>query len=394
MIDISCRRIPPSPRLEANSIQVPFGNHEIRINDGPSALGYIFSVAQTPIGDVVNRTYDGYALPLLAIYCRCLYLAYIFEAPGDPPSNTQIGKVPYMSCAMYFTSGNDFNLLLGSTYMTGFDSDAALAVSANEKQRLMNAWRGEKILRPALISYPLPRTLPPEGHFLEPLLEIEVAKCILRSLQGLSLGLGGAVPSNVPNYPLAQGKDAWVTVNEKDAQEQFGKAAESLKDIYKIHCQATGMLEIPITPALRKDILDGPLSDQLLNAAIQVFQIRWHPKYDRQDNAIDAATDQAYRRIFDILFVPRMFPAFPDTKNVTADLRRAEITPTIVVEFDQICNNVWNKLWTKDSKTRILDMLTRIFTWVQNGDDNLGYAGPGIQRYGRCAETHPLAALM
>ena len=49
------------------------------------------------------------------------------------------------------------------------------------------------------------------------------------------------------------------------------------------------------------------------------------------------------------------------------------------------------------NKGKILDMLDRTYVWVQGGADDLAfgyYEAPGTPRYGRCAETHPIAGVM
>lgn len=59
----------------------------------PAALGYIFSVAK-PMLD--SPTMQNYSLPLLAIYARTIYLAYIYLARGS--SKTFNRNLPIMCC--------------------------------------------------------------------------------------------------------------------------------------------------------------------------------------------------------------------------------------------------------------------------------------------------------
>lgn len=80
------------PRLlDSNVVPSPetvtYGAGQITINDGPSALGYIFSIAASNASS--PRTYINYAVPLLAIYARCLFLAYV-SAEGSQ-------HVPFMA---------------------------------------------------------------------------------------------------------------------------------------------------------------------------------------------------------------------------------------------------------------------------------------------------------
>lgn len=64
------------------------------IVDGPTALGYIFSIA---IPTVEVPTIANYFLPLLTIYAKCMYLAYVCGESPEP----QIHQVALTSCVMY-----------------------------------------------------------------------------------------------------------------------------------------------------------------------------------------------------------------------------------------------------------------------------------------------------
>lgn len=103
---------PPNSGIVPNPETVSYGASKISINDGPSALGYIFSIAASNAS--LPRTYSSYAVPLLAIYSRCLYLAYILGEEGLPNEE----GVPYMSNCMYTVlagTSSAFDLLLGKT---------------------------------------------------------------------------------------------------------------------------------------------------------------------------------------------------------------------------------------------------------------------------------------
>lgn len=104
---------PPNPAIDADPEIVTYGNNDIRINDGPSALGYIFSIAAS--NAAFPRKYDNYAVPLLAMYARCLYLAYILGDAGLPNDE----GVPYMgNCIYTVIAGAEpgFDLLLGKMF--------------------------------------------------------------------------------------------------------------------------------------------------------------------------------------------------------------------------------------------------------------------------------------
>lgn len=66
------------------------------IVDGPTALGYILSIA---IPTVEVTIMSNYFLPLLTIYANCIFLAYICGKSPEP----QIDRVPIMSCVLYVT---------------------------------------------------------------------------------------------------------------------------------------------------------------------------------------------------------------------------------------------------------------------------------------------------
>lgn len=106
----------PNSGIVPDPETVSYGASKISINDGPCALGYIFSIAAS--NAAFPRTYTNYAVPLLAIYARCLYLAYVLCEGGLPDEK----GVPYMANCTYTTlAGTNpaFNLLLGETFWSG-----------------------------------------------------------------------------------------------------------------------------------------------------------------------------------------------------------------------------------------------------------------------------------
>lgn len=107
---------PLNPEIVSDPETVSYGASKISINDGPAALGYIFSIAAS--NAAFPRTYNNYAVPLLAIYSRCLYLAYVLCEGGLPNEK----GVPFMASCMYTTlSGTTpaFHLLLGEILWSG-----------------------------------------------------------------------------------------------------------------------------------------------------------------------------------------------------------------------------------------------------------------------------------
>jgi hypothetical protein len=69
------------------------------IVDGPSAMGYIFSVASPAHG--LNPTWRNCFLPLSVLYSWAMYLAYIRFICGPPLPRRDVYWIPYMTYVMY-----------------------------------------------------------------------------------------------------------------------------------------------------------------------------------------------------------------------------------------------------------------------------------------------------
>jgi hypothetical protein len=83
---------------QADPVTVHFGPNlePLEIVDGPSALGYLFSIAQAP----ASADWKSYRLPLLLCFSKCLYLAFIIN-PKD--SSATWSTVQIMANIMYLT---------------------------------------------------------------------------------------------------------------------------------------------------------------------------------------------------------------------------------------------------------------------------------------------------
>jgi len=176
--------------LNAVPVMVTFGAAQIGINDGPSALGFIFSIANPPATALPQlRTFENYALPLLALYSRCLYLAYIKNG---------VAYVPKMSCGMYASGLNPFPLLLGSTYVTSSSNSQRQAFEEGLRQ-MMNRWRRQSVIQPGLDFYVPQRQLPS----LAPNIRKKVIKGFYQAFRGFSINEPGrALPRRPrPNTP-------------------------------------------------------------------------------------------------------------------------------------------------------------------------------------------------
>lgn len=134
---------PPNSGIVPDPETVSYGASKISINDGPSALGYIFSIAAS--NAAFPRTFKNYAVPLLAIYARCVYLAYILGEGGLPDEK----GVPYMANCTYATlAGTDpaFNLLLGETLWSGsMRMEHHKLLLTIRRQHIPDQWRLESL---------------------------------------------------------------------------------------------------------------------------------------------------------------------------------------------------------------------------------------------------------
>lgn len=351
-------------------------NQDLKIIDGPAALGYIFSVATPPNG----ATYGNYLVPLQVIYSRCLYLAYIRKVGAPQPVNN-VADVPVMSSCIYFRdAGNQLWFLLGSTYTLTYAANGFDTADHNAKRRLMNGWRREQILDPALQSYNPNHHLPPNPHVLPPVLELAVAEAIWLCLFNITLGNNNAILFNT-NLPAP---NPWVTVSEDDANAQFQFVMDAVNAAWRAAPNPKDLVPFPC-----KDLWDrGPFKDSLRAALLSVMRLRWQLGNNRNDAAIQAA----YRPVFDIMFVPRMFqPKADNTPNIQLkEVNPGPILPTYMALKDAL----FAKLYGDVNTSPVLRMLDYLYAWVNDGNDYLAFAGPSVPRYGRCAETYPIAGIM
>ncbi|UKZ59550.1 uncharacterized protein TrAtP1_000851 [Trichoderma atroviride] len=375
-VDISCHLGNNARTRDPDPVTVPWGpnNQDLKIIDGPAALGYIFSVAMPPNG----ATYENYLVPLQAIYSRCLYLAYIRKI-GTPRPVNNVGDPPVMSSCIYFRDvGNQLWFLLGSTYTLSYAVDGADTADHNAKRRLMNGWRREQVLDPALQSYDPDRDLPPDPHVLPPVLELAVAEAIWRSLLNIPLGNNDAILDHTDLPPA----DPWVTVPEDRAETQFEIIEKAVNAAWKL----ANPQDLDLVPFPRNELWDaGPFSAALHAALVNVVRRRWLLGNGR-DNA---AIRDEYRHVFDIMFVPRMFRPDPSNKP---NIIQGEIDPgQLVPTYMTLKDNLFKELYGDVNTSPVLRMLDNLYTWVNDGNDYLAFAGPAVQRYGRCAETYPIA---
>lgn len=320
-------------------------------------------------------------MPLQAIYSRCLYLAYIRKI-GNPQPLNNVGDPPLMSSCIYFRdAGNQLWFLLGSTYTLTYAANGFDTADHNAKRRLMNGWRREQVLDPALQSYNPNRQLPPNPYVLPPVLELAVVEALWKSLLNNSLGINDAIIFNT-NLPP---QEPWVTVPENLADAQFLIIRTAVNGVWK----AANPQSPDLVPFPRTEHWDGgPFQAGLHAALLNVVRLRWQLGNNRNDIAVQAA----YREVFDIVFVPRMFQ--PNADN-TPNIGLGEFNPgPALPNYTALKNVLFATLYGPANTSPVLRMLDNLYIWVNNGNDYLAFAGPSIPRYGRCAETYPIAGIM
>ncbi|XEV04892.1 hypothetical protein FSHL1_010179 [Fusarium sambucinum] len=388
-LNVSFARQGNNPRYFPDPVTVTFGNGSIAINDGPSALGYIFSIANRPSPGpndppLPAKSFSNYGLPLLTIFSRWLYLAYIKERNNPQGTQSQLtGLVPWMSCIMYTIDNNGgFNFLLGSTYVTNA-VDPDLVDDRGQKRRIMNAWRRQEVLDTnAGLSYYNPSRVNNLPN-LPPVVAAAACQAYLKLLRG---DTSVVVPGRTLYFPDAQGL-------LQPAVIQHTPSLVYCQNI--IFAPATAALLAAWTAAGKQGVIRPLPLDRvtghetilatILDALAPIIQLRFNPPgvYNRQDPQLPvlfAAFIRAY-------YLPHMFLTVDTTD---ADFAQAEQND---LSFDAALAPFILALWTAHSGA-MLDVLDNLHNWVQNLNDDLLEGGPREPRFGRCAETHPVVGIM
>ncbi len=381
-----------TPVCVAQPITVSFNNHPIEIADGPTALGYIFSVARMPSQiRPAQLTWSNYAVPLLAIYSRCLYLAFIMNQDWQP----RLLNVPWMACAMYFNdAGGRLSLILGSTYAP-FSADSGQVAAANETKRsAMALWRGDHALAPGLSFYMPARTLKPPQY--PPVMVDSIIDGLFALLRGQTLECPGGVLVDPPKYQRTKDGD-WRTVitDQASAKSNFDNLATQHSTAWKATQPPP---PIDILPLPLDQVYAHPDIRKSIRAALaDIMKIRWTSSYrDNRDAASPTPLDTAIVKAIQVCFLPHMFPALPPIPPATKPTPNASLPeiPVIAIPGQALAiGAAVLAIYTPDCRTRVLDMLERFYLWTEAGDDGLGFGQPYKARFGRCCETYPVAAL-
>lgn len=92
------------------------------------------------------------------------------------------------------------------------------------------------------------------------------------------------------------------------------------------------------------------------------------------------------------MLVPRMFQS---NANNAPNIGLGEFNPgPALPNYMALKDVLFATLYGPANTSPVLRMLDNLYIWVNNGNDYLAFADPSIPRYGRCAETYPIAGIM
>jgi hypothetical protein len=327
----------------------------MQIVDGPAALGYIFSVATPPM---VNPTWENYYLPLLVIYSKCLYLAYITLVPGA--ANARITDVPIMSCVMYIRPQTEppHSFMFGSTWTsTDYDSDAA--VLEMERRRMLDRWRRRELLEQALTHVPLQQ--------------------------------GEAMPIVPPFDPEYWKELCWIFYRDFRGRKQPAQVPVIQKNAAANATETLRAATVATLKAAQPGLPDPKMIDvnQLANnfrtkndlqtCVLNLLHLRFRAHYDRNSNQVL----EAYQALIKYYLTPHMFPADP-TGNIISNAE-VPLPPAQLVQLNQTVATLWAAPGTADKALDKLDVLY---------DEQTQGGHPPTRPYGRCAETYCVVCML
>ncbi|KAK0634150.1 hypothetical protein B0T14DRAFT_561663 [Immersiella caudata] len=391
-LDISCTNAATPNDRTPVPVDFPWGpaslNLTVPIIDGPAALGYILSAAEPPEG----ATFESYVVPLQAIYSRCLYLAYVTVVMSSPSPKeiADIPAVPWMSCSMYLNAGANDKLyfLLGSTYAMRYTgASAELDVSCTAKNRLMTRSR-RQILNSALTLTYTPNlpTVP-----IPPLLEDDLIQAVWKMLLNQQLKKNNVTFDRIPTGWNVNAADAWVTVPPNAVTTGFTAGLATITGLWVAeHNPSVPPL---ILPYPREQLLAKACkqSQPLRNALREVVRARWTLPYFPTGDRIR----NAFLAVFGIMYYPNMYYTLPSNPLMVNPQKEMKFTKvpasadTIRTAREATAATLWGACGGA-----VLDMLDRIYFWAETDPDNgLMHGGLGSKRFGRCAETYPVAGL-
>lgn len=329
-------------------VTVTFGTKPdlVQIIDAATALGYLFSIVKPPKGIDVN--WKQYWLPLLALFSRCLYLAFVDLRP-DLDMDLAISFVPTMACVMYASQEfgtNDLEkpLMFGAStpYAAFKDFEDQDLESRKERAR---TWRRTNVLVADLhlqssACLPLSSKVIPD---LERHLHLSV--------------LGEKFLNNPRPLPLHEGLDT---------------LANQIKDrLLAEHkpCKARPLLSL---------LTSQPTQSSLQSLLRRVIKRRYALTFGPEN---DAALIQAFKDTLSYYITPHILPFGAGLRGTTQEI---PLTPRDRSTISDIVDELWD-----DNHVR-----TSAFTKLQNViDQHQKHDQPALGAYGKCAETYPMVGV-
>ncbi|KAI0438391.1 hypothetical protein F4803DRAFT_98815 [Xylaria telfairii] len=334
---------------------VDFGNavpqQQMQIVDGPTALGYIFSVAIPP----ANPTLLNYYLPLEALYTRFLYLAFLYDkVAGTQELVSAVGDIPQMSCVMYTVGANaTVRYIYGAT--PAFIPSADLSRGAERENALstLNNYRLNTVLRPAL-AQEVPNAQIP-GH--SP-----------RHIEALAGGLWAALSKTRELSPKPANRKTRDSIIAPAAviQDRAIREYKALPQYQNVKLVALDWSDVSGHATLGGDLMTNLqiiVRDGLSN------------NYNR--NSLSPATVNSWRNIVRIYVTPHIHTDIAFTNVID----HPPVQGLVNTEVDMLMNNVWERL-----EPRLLDELDKLLNEGHNRQDHTPF--------GRCAETYCISGML
>ena len=317
---------------------------EILITDAASGIGYLFSIVNPPTG--ITITWSGYFMPMLVLFSRCLYLAFVAN-----DGQHALSGVPIMANVMYLADHVPHGKLprpfiFGATISAAPQSAARDKVFQNHRG-LTTTWRRDELLLPTLSK--LGKSLPLSDELL--------VGPLVKQLHLMIIGNPQMNDPGDPEYPLIAGLD---TMASSTLQKILVR--KSLKKSSAVH--AKGLL---------KDIRTRATLIGLLR---QVVELRYAQDYDTENKSVISAC----QRLLHFYVVPHIFevdPVQPQNVHEVALIQKED------TEITNLVNSLW-KLCRERFLIKVYQLKVR---------QELYEVPPAEVVYGRCAETYPVVCI-
>ncbi|KAI8627445.1 hypothetical protein F5Y19DRAFT_443164 [Xylariaceae sp. FL1651] len=359
-------------QLVIQPFMVPFGGpgQQLGIADGPSALGYLFSVVAPPAN--VALTWQDYFLPLTVCYCWCLYLTYIHF---EPLVDLDIEAVPKMACVMYLPRENATPFFfLGHTKATATNNDAEWARDRDDNLLCLHYRAG---LIQAAAREPLPDTGQVRASMEPTLFEFLAGSMVTNPLVDDFLEPVFSQFANIPDgsTQLAQVQQYLVGLIATEYQSN----QTPMPWIPRNNVASTQRRHRPLTQAAMNTALTDLVTDYLTNNAVnpQLYLVLLK------------------EYITPMILVPRNMPVPPNF--IPGNL--VQIPPGVQITIDALVNAFW--LLHQQALEIKLVKAVRLCRGIRD-DTLVNAADIALERkwidkcrkefvhkdYGRCAETY------